>query len=113
MTTEEENALLKVVSLLAHEGIPTTVSKQGNMLIASFVDGFYKSDGLAFLKVENGRLYLCARYNDKTEIHGIDDVIRCSREWHEHSKDRLQAWKAPPAHWAALYGRLSVAAKSR
>jgi len=100
--------LLDMVSALSKAGVATTVRGVGETLIAEFEDGFYKSDGMAHLREENGRLYLNARYGEKKEVLGIDDVIKCSKEWHEFSHDRFDGWETPPAHWAALYETLSA-----
>lgn len=100
--------LLNMVAALSKVGVATTLRGVGETLIAEFEDGFYKSDGMAHLKEVNGRLYLNARYGETKEVLGINDVIKCSREWHEYSRDRFEGWKTPPAHWAALYETLST-----
>ena len=102
----DDEALLKVVAILARAGISTSVRFCGDAFVAYFDDGFYKSDGCAHLRHEGGNLYLHARYGEKTEVLGIEDIIQCSKEWHEFSKDRFDGWRIPPAHWAALYATL-------
>jgi hypothetical protein len=109
MDTQPENnsaddiALMQVVAILARQGINTTVQARDGVLVAEFVDGFYKSDGMAYLRPQSGRLFLHARYSERTEIKGLDDVVRCSKQWHEFSHERFDGWKVPPSHWAALY----------
>lgn len=105
--TEANNALLAVVGLLAHKGISTSVESHNGALGATFNDGFYKSDGCASLCVIDGHLFLCARYDSKTPINGIEDIVRCSMGWYEYSRDRFDGWATPPAHWAALYAELA------
>ena len=106
MTNDE--ALLKVVVMLAREGIEMKICYGDIGLSAWFEDGFYKSDGAARLVVENGMLFLRARYDELTEVHCIDDVIRCSKQWHEYSEHRFDGWRTPPANWHRLYARLDA-----
>jgi len=107
MTNDE--ALLKVVAMLAQEGVSLMIVGSGECgLSAWFEDGFYKSDGMARLVVENGRLFLRARYDKKTEIGCIDDVVRCSKEWHKYSEKLFEGWETPPANWQRLYTRLDA-----
>lgn len=102
----DNEALMKVVEILAGIGLDMSVRYRGGSLVAEFEDGFYKSDGCAYLCAEDSRLYLHARYGEKTEVLGIKDIIRCSKSWHEFSEDRFDGWRVPPSHWSALYETL-------
>lgn len=101
--TTDEQALLQVAALLAHQGVRTLLEVRDCHLVAKFEDGFFKSDGMAFLQPEAGRLFLHTRHGEKSEVLGLDDVVRCSKDWHERSRDRWSGWQDPPPHWAALY----------
>lgn len=104
----DNEAILKVVEILAKAGIGTSIRMNSDgRLVAFFDDGFYKSDGMARLEPENGDVYLCARYNEKTKITSLDDVVSVSHDWYEHSKDRFDGWATPPAHWDRLYKTLA------
>lgn len=103
-----EEALMKVVVMLAKEGISTNLTHGDHGLVAWFEDGFYKSDGMARLQVDGDRLVLHARYEEKTQINGLEDIVQCSKSWHEYSHDKFDGWREPPAHWARLYEKVTV-----
>lgn len=100
-----ETSLLAVVAMLAHQGIQTTISSDGTSIRATFEDGFYKSDGCAYLDVRDQELYLNARYGESTKISSMADIVQCSQKWYEQSKDRFSGWESPPENWAKLYER--------
>lgn len=105
----DEEALMQVVAMLAKEEISTQVTSNGKGgLRAFFVDGFYKSDGIAYLEPRNGRLFLLSRYEQCDEINGLADIAAASKDWHEYSKDRFEGWENPPSHWAAFYAKFQT-----
>lgn len=99
-------AFMTVVAQLAKKGVRTTVEVRDGILAASFQDGFYKSDGCTYLQPDDGRLYLHARYNEKTEVNSYQDIIQCSYDWYQRSKERFHGWSTPPSNWAALYAEI-------
>jgi len=103
-----EETFIKLVITLTKEGVDMRLSHGKNGLVAWFENGFYKSDGVTKLQIEDGRLYLFARYEEKTAITSIDDIIRCSVRWYIFSCDRHSSWRTPPDNWKRLYKRIDV-----
>lgn len=52
------------------------------------IDGFYKSDGVS-IETEDGKLIATARYNEKTEINKLEDIVALNYEWWEYSRDKF------------------------
>lgn len=104
----DASALMTVVVELTKSGVRMKVEAREGRLMASFEDGFYKSDGLAYLCVENGLLYLHSRYSGKDEICSYRDIVEHSRRWYEYSKDKFAGWATPPSIWAKLYAEHGV-----
>lgn len=97
------NTLNEYIDAAIDRGLRVTISAVGGEKRVFFDDGFYKSDGLAYLAEKDGCIVLFARYGEETKVNDFSDVVSQSMEWHEHSKDRFDGWINPAPVWADLY----------
>ena len=65
------------------------------------INGFYKS-GLIQLEEINGELIATARYNEKTDINELRDLVYLNYKWWNLSKERYDGWKNPDQNWISL-----------
>lgn len=66
------------------------------------VSGFYKS-GTVILTIESDTTLLAtARYNEKTVINNLTDIVQLNYDWWLHSKERFSGWSHPDESWITL-----------
>jgi len=66
-----------------------------------YIDGFYKS-GLIRLDKIGGKIFAYSRYNTKTEIKSLKDLILLNYLWWEYSKNMFFGWALPNCFWLPL-----------
>lgn len=72
-----------------------------------FENGFYKSDGSAYLQDDaDGNAQLHTRYDQQCLIENIFDIGHVSYRWYETSKFRYDGWNLPAEEWAQFYTNL-------
>lgn len=99
---------LEIAMWLVSRGVRVEMQHAATGTVFSPADGFYKSDGFAYIAdTEEGLPVLRARYGAATELRSPYDVVRESKQWHEFSADRFAGWADPPQHWADLYAELA------
>lgn len=92
--------IMNIAQDLVHAGIRVEMIPNG----VSILDGFYKSDGMAYLvSDDNSGAVLKTRYDQQDSIESVRDVVKISLEWFAHSKDRYIGWNIAPGHWQKLY----------
>ncbi len=67
------------------------------------LSGFYKSDGLTYIREVDGNIVLEMRYGEEKIVEDISDIVSASYDWYEYSKDRFDGWAQPDALWGSLY----------
>jgi len=67
------------------------------------VDGFYKS-GTVFLLPKTDKTFTAiSRYDERTDIAFIEDLVALNYQWWEYSKDRgFDGWLSPNDWWLPL-----------
>lgn len=88
-------------------GLSVTRSKVDGV-IRYEIPGFYKS-GTVNLIFNKDECIAEARYQEKTHIRNLDDLIHLNYEWWDRSKDRYEGWKEPHSAFAAHFIRLGLA----
>ena len=84
--------------------IELTVSKNGITIV-----GFYKSSGILLTSLDNGTLLATARYDEKTIIETLDDLVALNYKWWQYSISL--GWTDPEEAWLPLLvasGRVKV-----
>lgn len=101
----------EIAEALMDRGVAFEVSRGSGVTHYAPTNGFYKSDGMAYLVDEpGGDTVLHARYQSRNVVTSPEDVIRESKQWHEYSEDRGEGWRVPPTVWQALYDELTPSA---
>jgi len=81
-----------------------TVSKAG-----VYLDGFYKSSGVTLVFDDVKQEWVAtARYNEKTVVESLDDLVHLNYQWWQYSKDRYDGWVAPEEKWLPLMVKLGL-----
>lgn len=94
-----------IANALVDSGVGVEMLKHGYGIL----DGFYKSDGCAYLvPSDNGGVHLRTRYGQIDQVESIADVVKVSRKWFEYSKNRFEGWRTPPSHWQTLYDKYTT-----
>lgn len=96
--------LLLLVETLVRNGIDVELTLYHGNIAARPKNGFYKSDGCAFLYCDkNDEMFLDTRYGEHTEVSSLGDVVSESYHWWDRSKERFDGWKRPAKEWMSLY----------
>jgi hypothetical protein len=94
-----------IVTLVQNEIPVSIVQKEidGEKQIGFEVDGFYKSGTVFLLPTSDRTFTAISRYNERTDIAFIEDLVALNYEWWDRSKDRgFDGWKSPDCRWMAL-----------
>jgi len=82
---------------LLEADIPVSLTKD-----SFIVDGFYKS-GTVEIKCRNeADWYAVARYQEKTDIEDIQDLVALNYYWWQSGKERYEGWNQPNSRWLPL-----------
>ena len=52
-----------------------------------------------------------ARYNEKTDIESLDDLVHLNYTWWQNYKDRYEGWQNPEQDWIPLMEKLNLIQK--
>jgi hypothetical protein len=77
----------EIINELLDNNIEITMKKSGDN-IRYHLPGFYKSSGSVYLVEENGHVYCYQRYDKKTPIGDMIDVLYVNRLWWNITKER-------------------------
>lgn len=88
----------QLIKELLNKGIPISGVSLIDDELAYEIPGFYKS-GTITLFTKDDKIFAKARYNELTEIHGFENLVRLNYEWWDYSKDRFEGWKTPDGNW--------------
>jgi hypothetical protein len=66
------------------------------------VDGFYKSGSVEITCFGESNWCAVARYQQKTDIEDIKDIVALNYEWWQNSKERFEGWSQPDSRWVDL-----------
>jgi len=110
--TKSPNALgdiLHFAKMLIDNGIKADIShdvlKMKNYIK---VFNFYKSDTVEIYE-EEGSFIAHSRYDIKTPINSIEDLVQLNYQWWQSSKAKLEDWETPSPEWETLYKKLQIA----
>lgn len=109
--TKSPNALgdiLHFSKMLIENGIKADIShdllKMKNYIK---VFNFYKSDTVEIYE-EDGDFIAYSRYDTKTPINSIEDLVKLNYQWWQSSKDKLEDWETPSPEWKRLYDKYQI-----
>ena len=81
-----------------------SVSKAG-----VYLEGFYKSSGITLVYDDVEQNWVAtARYNEKTVVNTLDDLVHLNYQWWQYSKDRYEGWANPEEEWLPLMVKLGL-----
>lgn len=81
-----------------------TVSKAG-----VYLEGFYKSSGVTLNYDDVAQQWVAtARYNEKTVVDTLDDLVHLNYQWWQFSKNRYEGWANPEENWLPLMVKLGL-----
>lgn len=101
--------MMKLVFELVEAGVQMNLVKKDGETRAYFEDGFYKSDGCAYLiEGARGDIQLHSRYDTMDQVGDLEDVAIESHNWFERSRERHFGWSAPAEGWIRLYERFNL-----
>ena len=92
-----------ILNELTENDIEYTVTKEGIRL-----DGFYKSGSILLVLDENNTFMAIARYEEKTKINYVGDLIELNYNWWLWSKNRFGGWRYPDDKWLNLFNKLNL-----
>lgn len=77
----------EIINELLDNNIEVTMKKSDDN-IRYYLPGFYKSSGFVYLVEENSHVYCYQRYDEKTPIGDMIDVLYVNRRWWTITKER-------------------------
>jgi len=90
-----------ILKELAVNGIYAIINHNNTSNKEYYIDGFYKSGLIKLVEIE-GKIFAHSRYNTKTEILSIKDLIHLNFLWWKYSKDLFYGWALPNCIWLTL-----------
>jgi len=94
--------IMDIINELVSNGISVRLEYKIQTRESSFiVDGFYKSGEVNLVK-QDGKVIAHARYDEKTEIDSLRDIVELNYNWWLKSKERFEGWKNPDPKWIPL-----------
>lgn len=78
-----------IQELLEHD-IPVSLTKDGFV-----VEGFYKSGTIEIQCRNEADWYAVARYQEKTDVEDIQDIVAINHLWWLRGKERYEGWSQP------------------
>ena len=91
-----------IIEELLKEMVSVEVEYDPKMGIVYILHGFYKSDTVKLIENESGILIAYARYNEKTVIESVKDIVKLNYDWFSFSEDRHSSWSTPDNRWFNL-----------
>lgn len=88
----------QLIKELLSKGILISGVSLINDELAYEIPGFYKS-GTITLFTKDNKIFAEARYNEVTEIHCFENLVRLNHSWWDYSKDRFEGWRTPDSNW--------------
>lgn len=97
----------QIIDQLVRTGISVVVSfNKEEDRIEYIVDGFYKSGTIKLIDEGDGNdenfLTAIARYDERTTISSVRDLVKLNYDWWQSSRDRFDGWKDPNIMWIPL-----------
>lgn len=93
----------KIIEQVLENEIPVTLRMNRiTHKVEYIIEGFYKSDTVK-LTEEADHLLAIARYDERTEIYSLYDLVKLNYRWWNFSKDRFNDWASPCVYWIPLW----------
>lgn len=95
----------QIIKDLLKSGIKVTMehNPESNS-IEYIIDGFYKSGSVRLMECgdEEATMVAISRYEERTYIDSVQDIIQLNYDWWQRSKDRFDGWINPDPSWLPL-----------
>ena len=92
----------KIIEETLENDIPVTTTINPQTKKKEYMlEGFYKS-GIVKLIEEDDKLIAISRYNERTNVESLFDIVLLNYEWWVSSKERYEGWENPDNMWIPL-----------
>lgn len=93
----------KIIEEILKEGISVLMEHNIEFDRTEYIiHGFYKSGTVKLIECEDAALQAIARYDQKTYVNSVRDIVELNYDWWQKSKDRFDGWKEPDPFWIKL-----------
>lgn len=93
----EHRIIPSFIQELLEAGVEVSLTKDSFV-----VEGFYKSGNIEIKCRNESDWYAVARYQEKTDIETVEDIVGLNHAWWYISKERYDGWSQPDSRWLPL-----------